>query len=349
MTSVNDDKKNESSTFSAKVKKRRHKTTFRKAPQAPKRFKSSYILFFCAKRGGIKNELGSSASVADVSKRSSELWKALDVNERAKWDKISNEDKQRYMIEKEKYTGPWQVPCKRLKKDPSAPKRPMSAFLFFSQDKRSKIKDANPGMRNTDVSRVLGNMWKDASSEERLQHIEREAEERKKYKVAISRWKVENDLLIKQEEEEPENATDIHSRNIYHQEMVAKDDIRMQHSRLRYRNSHYYHSSTPLAQSHEYNYHRHDQNEDQSERLHQSERFHQTEPRYNDQPIRNNIPETYQQYSYDYNHMHNTPSEYQVSYDNTLSNYPEPTPIQLYQEQRQEYYDPHRNRNRFTS
>merc|ERR1712238_607999 len=132
------------------------------------------------------------------------------------------------------YTGPWQVPCKRLKKDPSAPKRPISAFLFFSQDKRSKIKDANPGMRNTDVSRVLGNMWKDASSEERLQHIEREAEERKKYKVAISRWKVENDLLIKQEEEEPENATDIHSRNIYHQEMVVKDDIRMQHSRLRY-------------------------------------------------------------------------------------------------------------------
>ena len=47
--------------------------------------------------------------VADVSKRSSELWKALDVNERAKWDAISNEDKQRYMIEKEKYTGPWQV------------------------------------------------------------------------------------------------------------------------------------------------------------------------------------------------------------------------------------------------
>jgi len=64
MTSVNDDKKNESSTFSAKVKKTRHKTTFRKAPQAPKRFKSSYILFFCAKRGGIKNELGSSASVS---------------------------------------------------------------------------------------------------------------------------------------------------------------------------------------------------------------------------------------------------------------------------------------------
>lgn len=97
------------------------------------------------------------------------------------------------------YTGPWQVPWKRAKKDPSAPKRPMSAFLYFSQDKRRKIKDANPGMRNTEVSRILGEMWKNASDAERNPHIDREATERAKYKVAIAKWRKE-DIVRKEAE-----------------------------------------------------------------------------------------------------------------------------------------------------
>ena len=62
----------------------------------------------------------------------------------------------------------------------------MSAFLFFSQDKRRIIKGENPGMRNTEISRILGEMWKDASDEEKAPHIEREARERAKYKEDIA-------------------------------------------------------------------------------------------------------------------------------------------------------------------
>lgn len=45
--------------------KRKRESTLRKAPGAPKRFKSSYILFFMAHRDEIKNELGAHASVSD--------------------------------------------------------------------------------------------------------------------------------------------------------------------------------------------------------------------------------------------------------------------------------------------
>jgi hypothetical protein len=76
-----------------------------------------------------------------------------------------------------------------LPQDPSAPKRPMSAFLYFSQDKRKIIKAANPDMPNTEISRVLGEMWKNSSPEERQIHIDREADERKKYKVEIAAWR----------------------------------------------------------------------------------------------------------------------------------------------------------------
>jgi len=45
-------------------KKKRH-SALRKAPQAPKRFKSSYICFFMAKQPEIKEELGEKATVSD--------------------------------------------------------------------------------------------------------------------------------------------------------------------------------------------------------------------------------------------------------------------------------------------
>lgn len=47
-----------------KPTKRKRESTLRKAPGAPKRFKSSYILFFMAHRDEIKNELGANASVS---------------------------------------------------------------------------------------------------------------------------------------------------------------------------------------------------------------------------------------------------------------------------------------------
>lgn len=172
-----------------KTKKKRDHSVLRKAPQAPKRFKSSYIMFFMAKQTEIKSELGPGAAVGDVSKRSSEKWKKLNPEERAYWDEKARIDKERYNMEKANYTGPWQVPWKRAKKDPAAPKRPMSAFLYFSQDRRRDIKEANPGMRNTEISRILGGMWKQAPESERSPHIAKEAEERKKYKIRIADWK----------------------------------------------------------------------------------------------------------------------------------------------------------------
>jgi len=119
------------------------------------------------------------------------LRKTLPAEERAHWDEVAARDKQRYMVEKATYTGPWQVPWKRARKDPSAPKRPMSAFLYFSQGKRTQIKGENPEMKNTEVSRVLGEMWRSLSEQDRQPFADREKVERDKYKVDIADWKQE--------------------------------------------------------------------------------------------------------------------------------------------------------------
>jgi HMG (high mobility group) box len=208
---------------SPKHRKKRDVTVMRKAPQAPKRFKSSYICFFTSKQSEIKEILGDKATVMEISKKSAQMWKELGAEERSHWEDVAAKDKERYMIEKATYSGPWQVPYKRTKKDPSAPKvcpntqhpthhsrklsfffdchvglspcpiqslqRPMSAFLLFSQGRRGNIKEDNPGMKNTEISRLLGEQWRNCTDAERLPFVEEEKELREKYKIALSEWK----------------------------------------------------------------------------------------------------------------------------------------------------------------
>jgi len=175
--------------------KKKRKSNLRKAPQAPKRFKSSYILFFVHVQVKIKAELGGGASAPAVSKKASELWKTLSVKDRQYWDDEAAKERERYMAEKAAYNGIWHVPHKRAKKDPAAPKRNPSAFLLFAQGKRQELKKQNPDMKNTDISRMLGWLWRDTPIEEKRHHIERELEERKQYKNSIAEWKTQQETM----------------------------------------------------------------------------------------------------------------------------------------------------------
>jgi hypothetical protein len=188
-----------STKLKKKMKKKRDTSTLRKAPQAPKRFKSSYICFFTSKQAEFKKELGDTSTIAEISKLSGQKWKALPVDVRNYWDDVAAKDKVRYMSEKASYTGPWQVPSKRAKKDPSAPKRSMSAFLFFSQGRRSQIKAKNPELKNTEISKMLGDLWRNCPDDDRRPYVEKEKIEREKYKIAMAKWKVEFEKLEEEE------------------------------------------------------------------------------------------------------------------------------------------------------
>lgn len=122
-------------------------------------------------------------------------WKKLSTKDRAHWDEESRNDKVRYVHEKAAWRGPSLVPKRRAKKNPLAPKRPMSAFLKFSQKRRQKVKGENPHMSNTDVSRLLGEMWRNASPKEKTPYREQEEIERAIYKEEIRKFKAEQSRL----------------------------------------------------------------------------------------------------------------------------------------------------------
>jgi hypothetical protein len=80
--------------------------------------------------------------------------------------------------------------AKRFKKDPDAPKRPMSAFLDYSKTFRSEVIRNNPHVTdNKEISKILGALWRGASDAERHPFVEKELKARLEYKESIAQWR----------------------------------------------------------------------------------------------------------------------------------------------------------------
>ena len=106
------------------------------------------------------------------------------------WDERARLDKERFEREKETYDGPWKVVAhKKSQKDPSAPKRPMSAFLAFSNGKRAEMRRKRPFLNNGEISRLLADMWKELPDAERKLYIDEEYALRQEYKTAMNEWR----------------------------------------------------------------------------------------------------------------------------------------------------------------
>jgi hypothetical protein len=66
----------------------------------------------------------------------------------------------------------------RTKKDPNAPKRALSAYMFFSQDWRERIKAENPDAGFGEVGKLLGAKWKELDDTEKKPYIEQAARDK---------------------------------------------------------------------------------------------------------------------------------------------------------------------------
>ncbi|KAI5985015.1 high mobility group box-domain-containing protein, partial [Pisolithus albus] len=58
------------------------------------------------------------------------------------------------------------------------PKRALSAYMFFSQDWRERIKTENPDAGFGEVGKLLGAKWKELSDDERKPYIEMAAKDK---------------------------------------------------------------------------------------------------------------------------------------------------------------------------
>ncbi|KAH7872604.1 high mobility group box domain-containing protein [Lentinula edodes] len=69
---------------------------------------------------------------------------------------------------------------RKAKKDPKAPKRALSAYMFFSQDWRERIKAENPDAGFGEVGKLLGAKWKELEDEEKKPYVEQAARDKER-------------------------------------------------------------------------------------------------------------------------------------------------------------------------
>ncbi|KAJ5683799.1 Non-histone chromosomal protein 6 [Penicillium sp. IBT 18751x] len=82
----------------------------------------------------------------------------------------------------------------RRKKDPNAPKRGLSAYMFFANDNRDKVREENPGITFGQVGKMLGDKWKALTESERKPYDEKAAVDKKRYEEEKAKYQAgEND------------------------------------------------------------------------------------------------------------------------------------------------------------
>jgi structure-specific recognition protein 1 len=159
------------------------KTKKKKDPNAPKNAKSSFMFFSVAKRAAVK-DANPDATFGDIGKLVGVAWKELSDADKAKWDQKAREDKDRYKKEMDGYSAPsdddddddddsdsgkakGKPKAKpKAKKDPNEPKKPMNAYMLFSNSVRAKVREENPGLSLGEVAKEMGSRYKAMSADE---------------------------------------------------------------------------------------------------------------------------------------------------------------------------------------
>ncbi|OAA67572.1 nucleosome binding protein [Cordyceps fumosorosea ARSEF 2679] len=73
------------------------------------------------------------------------------------------------------------VEKKRAKKDPNAPKRGLSAYMFFANEQRENVREENPDVTFGQVGKILGERWKALSEKQRAPYEAKAAADKKRY------------------------------------------------------------------------------------------------------------------------------------------------------------------------
>mgnify|MGYP000858041294 CR=1 FL=1 len=81
----------------------------------------------------------------------------------------------------------------KKKKDPNAPKRALSAFLFFSSDKRQEVIDNNPGIKFVDITREISKLWGEIDANSKKKYEEKAKKDKERYEKEKAEYEAKKD------------------------------------------------------------------------------------------------------------------------------------------------------------
>lgn len=84
-------------------------------------------------------------------------------------------------------------------KDPNAPKKPTSAYIYFCNDKRPVVKKQNPDMKVTEIVSKLGKEWKSISKKESAAYHTKAEKDKQRYMKEMESYVPPAGLVQKKE------------------------------------------------------------------------------------------------------------------------------------------------------
>ena len=76
---------------------------------------------------------------------------------------------------------PAKAATRKAKKDPNAPKRGSSGYIFYGKKRRPEIKDEDPGLSFGDITKQIAAEWKELSDKEKKPYLAKAAADKKRY------------------------------------------------------------------------------------------------------------------------------------------------------------------------
>jgi len=75
----------------------------------------------------------------------------------------------------------------KAKKDPNAPKRGLSAFMFFAKEERPKVLKDNPSFGVPEVGKELGARWGKLADKKKFEALA--AKDKSRYEAEMKKYK----------------------------------------------------------------------------------------------------------------------------------------------------------------
>lgn len=152
----------------------------KKDPNAPKRAMSAYMYYAASRRDALKEE-NPTKKMTEIAQMIGSEWQTLDETERSEFQAKASKDKARYVAEMATYVPSVEHASTRQKRDPNAPKRPLSAFLFWASVRRPELRAQNPDKKMTELAVMLGEEWQKASDSDKEPYLTKARADKERY------------------------------------------------------------------------------------------------------------------------------------------------------------------------
>lgn len=156
-----------------------------KDPNKPKKGRSAYM-FFNAEMSLEVRKLNPNYKMGEVSQEVGNRWQKITDEQKQKYTDMAEKDKGRHEEEMKGYEPPPPVHVAlKAVKDPNRPKGRKNAFQFFSNEVGASLRSENPKMSFTEVQEALGKRWKELDEKARQTYEKMAAADKDRFEAEM--------------------------------------------------------------------------------------------------------------------------------------------------------------------